>query len=207
MTRVQTTRLTLFALLCSATCGCAPPFYFGKSIHGRVVDAQTNQPLPGAVVVALWELDKFISGTGPVLTAQETTADSTGAFTIPGWGPKFRPCLTRLLNNDPTLFVFRAGYEPIRVMNADRQNVWSFIRRSDWNDSTFALQPFSGSPHDRFGQLDSLLGYFVFGACLERGFTFPRLHTEVSRERNNPIAGRDLSYLQSRLKILIGTER
>ena len=201
---VQTTRLALLGLLCSAVYGCGPPFYFAESTHGRVIDSQTKQPLPGAVVVGLWDLEEPFKASGRVLTAQETTADKDGHFTLPGWGPRFRPCLTRLTNHDPGLIVFRAGYEPIRVFNDDRHNIWSVVRRSDWDGATFELEPFSGTPHERFTQLDSLVGGLAFGACLDRGFTFPNLKTEVSREENNPVGGRDWSYLKSTLKTLIG---
>jgi len=200
---VQTTRLALLGLLCSAVYGCGPPFYFAESTHGRVIDSQTKQPLPGAVVVGLWDLEEPFKASGRVLTAQETTADKDGHFTLPGWGPRFRPCLTRLTNHDPGLIVFRTGYEPIRVFNDDRQNIWSVVRRSDWDGATIALVPFTGTPHDRFRQLRTFLGHFS-DASRRRGFTFPKLQAEVSRERNNPVSNRDWSALQGTLQNMVG---
>jgi hypothetical protein len=207
VTCVQTTRLALVALFCSAVGGCAPPFYFAESTRGRVIDAQTKQPLPGAVIIGLWDMEEPFKASGRVLTAQETTADQNGNFTLPGWGPKLRPCLARLLDHDPGLIVFRSGYEPLRVFNEDRNNVWSVVRRSDWDGATFELVPFGGTPHDRFRQLDSLVGGLAFGACLDHGFTFPNLKTEVSREQNNPVAGRDWMELQNTLRLLAGADR
>src|SRR5262245_4187710 len=90
-----------------------PDAYSAAPIHGRVVDAETQQPLAGVHVVAQWILN-----TGILLHAEtiqrfhilETVTDANGEYKLPGWGPKPRPTLSRLEEDDPRLTFFKPGY-------------------------------------------------------------------------------------------------
>lgn len=79
--------------------------------RGRVLDAQTGQPIPDAVVVILWQqIEDQTTGTRRLVTAQETFTDSQGEFvhdvrTIEGRLP------TRTLA--PRLLMFKPGYSPV----------------------------------------------------------------------------------------------
>src|SRR5262245_1627300 len=72
----------------------APPLYLREMIHGRVIDADTGQPIERAVVVADWKLYGGGIGHGGhrrSLFVEETVTDANGEFTFGKWGPKQRP--------------------------------------------------------------------------------------------------------------------
>jgi hypothetical protein len=89
--------------------------YFGE-IEGTVVDADTNQPIAGAVVYANWQaIDRTLSliqavDVGP-LYATETTTDKEGHYVLPKGGPIKVVKLDELTSNAPTIGVIKNGYE------------------------------------------------------------------------------------------------
>src|SRR5258706_4245857 len=93
----------------------APASYSGAEIRGRVVDAETKQPLEGVHVVAQW-----ILATGLIeahhdtpLQILETVTDAKGEYYLPPWGPKPRPFLAVLdWGFDPILKFFKPRYRP-----------------------------------------------------------------------------------------------
>ena len=79
--------------------------------RGRVLDAQTGQPIPDAVVVILWQrLDDEITGLRRPVTALETFTNSNGEFVhdVRAMEAKLPP---RTLA--PRLLMFRPGYTPV----------------------------------------------------------------------------------------------
>jgi hypothetical protein len=126
-----------------------PEAYSAAPIRGRVVDAETQQPLAGVHVVAQWILN-----TGMFLHAEriqrlqilETVTDAKGEYEIPGWGPKPRPPLSRLETADPRLTFFKPGYRPLDRSNNDPHD--RPLRTSRWDGKTIPLDPFRGTPDD-----------------------------------------------------------
>jgi len=88
--------IALVALL-SIILGC----YFG--ITGKVIDAETNQPIEGAVVLVEWTKTK---GYGLTYTESykvtETLSDKDGKFDLPG-------CYSPFLN-EPDVTIYKKGY-------------------------------------------------------------------------------------------------
>ena len=81
------------------------------SYRGRVVDAQTRQPIPDAVVVILWQrLDDQVEGVRRLVTAQETFTDSKGEF-IHDVREVEAKLPARTLA--PRMLMFRPGYTPV----------------------------------------------------------------------------------------------
>ena len=74
---------------------------------GRVVDAETREPIEGVVVLGVWYLDTWtIAGAvGRFYDAEETVTDEKGEFTMPGK-------TIRVLTNLGYVYVmiFKAGY-------------------------------------------------------------------------------------------------
>ena len=138
--------------------GCAPPIYFAKATHGTIVDAETKQPIAGAVVYANWDLFDELWGGGShgvqSLQVTEVVTDKDGNYLVPGWGPKRRPCFTYLDNSDPYLVILKSGYVPSGFLNAP-SNSW--VRVSEANGRALELNPFSGTPDQRYHQLSTLL--------------------------------------------------
>jgi hypothetical protein len=126
-----------------------PEAYSAAPIRGRVVDAETQQPLAGVHVVAQWILN-----TGMFLHAEriqrlqilETVTDAKGEYEIPGWGPKPRPPLSRLEEDDPRLTFFKPGYRPRDRSNNDPHD--RPLRTSRWDGKTIPLDPFRGTPDE-----------------------------------------------------------
>lgn len=106
------------ALLPISACGGAP-YYTAAPIEAWVVDAETNQPIEGAVVVANWQL---VVGSldgqryRGQLEVKETVTDQAGRFYFEGF-TKANPMLYELRNEDPKIIIFKPGYEYKKVVN------------------------------------------------------------------------------------------
>ena len=99
--------LTGLVLMAILSIGCCPVQYDGD-YTGRVVDAETGEPIEGAVVLGTWD---FVSSSvaGALYRfydAAETTTDAKGDFTVPGRGLMFLSCLDSMYAT-----VFKTGYE------------------------------------------------------------------------------------------------
>jgi hypothetical protein len=140
--------------------GCAPPIYFAKATHGTIIDAETKQPIAGAVIIANWDLYDELWGGGShgvqSMQITEVVTDTEGKYVVPGWGPRRRPLFTHLDDRDPALTAFKSGYVPRGWLNTRDRNSW--VRVSDWTGRPLELTPFRGTPHERQSQLRSLLG-------------------------------------------------
>ena len=84
--------------------------------HGRVVDADTNEPLPGAVVIVIWSKRPIVSMNGVSFfhDVREAMTDAEGRFSIqakPGWN--LNPF--RTVTRHPEIVVYKPGYGPFRV--------------------------------------------------------------------------------------------
>lgn len=90
------------------------PFVSAEMYHGKVVDAETEQPLEGSVVVVVWYKKPLISMDGPTYfhDAKEVLTDAKGEFSLDGspaidWNP-----FTYLLKQ-PDIVIYKPGYGPL----------------------------------------------------------------------------------------------
>ncbi len=96
-------------LLLLATSGCGHLVYVSSEYQGRVVDAETKTPLPGAVVVAVWYWEVPVTPHGPTMDyhdALETVTNEEGRFVVPS---KVHVTLLGRIPA-PDLVVFHPGY-------------------------------------------------------------------------------------------------
>lgn len=99
--------------------GGGSPIYIAEPIDARVVDAETGQPIKGAVVTANWQL---VAGgldgerARGQLEVMETVTDKEGRFHFDGF-VKVNLRTFELRNEDPKLIVFKAGYEYAKSVN------------------------------------------------------------------------------------------
>lgn len=127
--------------------GCAA--VFGSSLSAdatdsQVLDADTGQPIEGAVVVAYWEMHRgsFAGDSLPCGAAdvEEAVTDKDGKFHIPGWGPVHSSCDMRSF--DPFLYVFKSGYSFARVGNYPYDPPFVTSTHSEWNGKPIKLKRF-----------------------------------------------------------------
>jgi len=87
--------------------GCASAVRYDGPYEGRVIDADTGQPIEGVVVLGVWNKEYPTPG-GAVhefYDARETVTDKNGEFSIPGMG------LEILSNVTPMdVLIFKTGY-------------------------------------------------------------------------------------------------
>lgn len=147
----------VIAVLALSGCVFAPPFYWAESIHGRVVDADTGEPIEGTVVIADWKLYGGGMGHGGhrnSLLVKETLTDANGEFSFGKWGPKMRPAW-EILDKGPRLVVLKSNYTYANLWNEADSN-W-FVRGSHWDGKTIRLKKFAGTSQARINSLNSLL--------------------------------------------------
>ncbi|MFQ5658011.1 MAG: hypothetical protein ACE5G5_10750 [Candidatus Methylomirabilales bacterium] len=96
--------------------------YTGGPYRGQLLDAETRQPLEGAVVLFYWERDVYGGAGGPVaffLKAKEVLTDKEGRFHIPWFiGTSLNP-LSVVLKPKSIFFYPGYGSEIVEVTPPD----------------------------------------------------------------------------------------
>ena len=163
---------TLCVVLCSGCAIFSSPLS-ADPIDSQVVDADTGQPIEGAVVVAHWELHQG-SLTGDSLpcgaaNVEEAVTDKDGRFHIPGWGPTRFSC-GDMRQGNPTLFVFKSGYSPGGFNNASGSlSDTSTVTRthSAWANRQMKLQKFPNTDMTTFRGNSNASLFYSFNSALE----------------------------------------
>ncbi len=137
--------------------------YSAEAVEGWVVDAGTEKPIEGVIVVAHWQLKGGFEGGNPVgeLKIIETVTDQNGRYYFPSWGPKFA-WSGHLKSESPEILMFKPGYKYLGMSNRwyrDRDT-----SKSDWNGKTVKLEPFKGTLEQYADNLASLSsGLWIVG--------------------------------------------
>ena len=142
--------LVCFVLLVCPVAVCAGLFGTSLSadpIDSQVVDADTSQPIEGAVVVAYWEMHRGSLGGDNLpcgaANVEEAVTDAAGKFHISGWGPIHSSC-DGMRSFAPVFYIFKSGYYYGRVGNhpVDPTSIVSSTH-SEWNGKQLKLQKFT----------------------------------------------------------------
>lgn len=164
---------------------CATPLtYSAEEIRGQIVDAETGQPIEGAVAVAQWVLSHIGSGHyGKRLHIHETVTDRNGNYVIPAWGPKPQLPLTELVYRDPQILLFKSGYEPEGLENSKPQT--GSVRASEWDGKVIKLKKISNQ--ENLERYASRLNSFYDGLVKDmrndyEWKKYPRMTTAVYKE-------------------------
>jgi len=90
--------------------GCVYAVRVDGPYEGKVIDADTGEPIEGVVILGVWYTSQFspAGGVSNFYDARETMTDKNGEFSIPGMG-------LRVLSNLQPMdaLIFKAGYEYI----------------------------------------------------------------------------------------------
>lgn len=101
----------VIALTTTAACSQIPgKKYFSSETRIRVIDAETKEPIEGAIVVANWQTSNGHSF--PIFSFElfEVTTDAQGYFELPAWSTT-RELRTEALNEEaPEIRIFKPGY-------------------------------------------------------------------------------------------------
>lgn len=98
----------IFLVLISA--GCSFLVSYESPYKGRVIDAETKQPIEGVVVLGVWysESPTIAGVVGKYFDAKETVTDKTGEFELSGQGLRVFSNLSGM-----HVLIFKAGYKYI----------------------------------------------------------------------------------------------
>ena len=154
--------------------------YSAEAIDAQIVDAKTNQPLEGVIVVAHWEVSRVVPSFVPImpfgndprgpfqLQIMETVTDANGRFHFPAWGPLSVPPLAALGDRDPGLIFFKEGYVPWGASGYHPSTFdysASSTRSSQVNGTTIKLKKFEGDLQAYAAQFTNLsvnLGFATY---------------------------------------------
>jgi hypothetical protein len=103
--------ITFFAVIIFLP-GCVYAARVDGPYEGKVIDADTGEPVEGVVILGVWYTSQFspAGATHNYYDARETVTDKNGEFSIPGMG------LRVLSNLEPMDFlIFKSGYEYIGI--------------------------------------------------------------------------------------------
>lgn len=177
-------------VLAVAACAMGAPVYTAEPFSAQVVDAETGQPVAGAVIVANWEL---VSGglDGPrhlgQLEVKETVTDERGQFSFPGF-TRPNPALGELRGSDPRVLVFKGGYEAATYHGSlDPRNQGGARRRASIDGKVLKLarlKPTMTGPKFDVMQFHGLLNTQLFrivGDCQWQ--KAPRLFLAMDEEK------------------------
>ena len=87
--------------------------FYDKTNSGAVIDAETNKPIEGAIVVGMWRLSQFPGeGFGGYAKVTLVTTDKDGRFAIPWW-VRFKPWKFYMYLTDlaPEIYIYKPGYK------------------------------------------------------------------------------------------------
>jgi hypothetical protein len=91
---------------------CIHAIQLDETYAGRIIDAETKEPIEGVVVLGTWYTAQFspAGSTHNFYDARETLTKGNGEFSIPGMG-------VRIMSNlEPMhVLIFKAGYEHLNV--------------------------------------------------------------------------------------------
>lgn len=135
-----------------------PFIYFGTSIEGRVIDAETNAPLEGVVVVLQWGLSAVLGDGGhggETVYHTDTITNKDGNYKFSAWGPRIVGPFNQVTGWEPEITLYKRGYKPIGL-NSHRRFNGGFVLFSDRDGETIKLEKFKGSLIDYKNAIGSL---------------------------------------------------
>ena len=113
----------LLIISLAQTCQAEWPLYSKPEYRGRIIDAETKQPIEGAVAVVLYYKENLIGGPGgpnsDVFKAREVLTDAKGDFYFPS-----HSSLHIITKGDMVRFIF---YKPGYMASNGPMNIDSFL--------------------------------------------------------------------------------
>ena len=144
---------SLFLLVTTFVTGCG---IVNLPFTGQVTDAETGEPIEGAIIVALWTGNAGLIGARSICYHVESAiSDENGGFRIPGWVGTEGFWAAR---RSATTYAYKRGYEEASVSKVYKNN----IKYMD----EIKMKKFTGSNAEWFKYLNRLVSRTF---CLEAG--------------------------------------
>lgn len=101
----------LIILFSASTCSAGWVVFHKPEYRGRLIDAETKEPIEGAVVVAMYQKYPIISGPGggssEIIHIKEALTDEKGEFVIPSYWTLMGPNATEYRTE---FIIYKPGY-------------------------------------------------------------------------------------------------
>ena len=144
MNRLCLTFALSLLLLPLTACGLS-----GGPLEGRVLEAGTNKPIPGAIVVARWQgtYSQIVDSQDVCYHVESTTTDAQGRYQIPAWKEKSKGLM------------FSAGPWLIDAYKTGYETYWpaAYSATEDYKRNIRYLKPFTGTKAERLKYLIQML--------------------------------------------------
>ena len=170
MNRLRLTFALFLLLLPLTACGLS-----GGPLEGRVLEAGTNKPIPGAIVIVRWQgtYSQIVDSQDVCYHVESATTDAEGRFRTSGWveqkmrGPFFSP-------GGWDITAYKAGYE----------TDWpaAYSATEDYKRNIRYLKPFTGTKAERLKYLERLNWVTRCGAAEESEKNLLPLRKALYRE-------------------------
>jgi len=129
-------------------------FYESPGFRITVVDKETGQPLADVHALAEWVQYGFHGRNGPLMV-QDAVSRRDGVLTFPAWGRIRGSNAGLVINSDPVVTLYKAGYKVLAIFNAvpigieETDQVRGFFQ----DGQTIAIEPIQWSPAEWVEQL------------------------------------------------------
>lgn len=198
-------RLLLVLVLAVSAVGlsvCSKPQWSG-ALGGQVVDAATGDAISGAIVLVNWQIKGLEGYPGGQLAIFERLSDEQGRFQTDRWGPRLAPGMLSLSQVDPaapTVWVFKNGYEPLRVLRFGKAHSHPVAGR------TLPLRRYEGALSDYARQVEmfwmtpgsNLLAHCEWREATQLFTAMVQLHAELQAAGVENSLPRELPMCQPR---------
>lgn len=139
--------LCLLLALFASLAGCSKAWQ-SDAIEAQVVDASTGAPMADAIVLVNWQIKGMEGYPMKQLAIFERVSDVHGRFQTPAWGPKRPPFFTMVDNSDPTVRIYKKGYEPLVIIKSNNAPGSPHV-----HGQTLRLRRFEGDLNDYSQQM------------------------------------------------------
>ena len=138
--------IALYCLFLLPACDTDPGYSSGKELRGVIVNADTGEPIPDAIVVAKWITSTGTAGGSELVCfhAGTATTNAAGEYYMPAWREK-NPFSAKY-ERDIFVYAYKAGYRWHYRFPPEEGYITQYI--------TDKLVPFHGTAKERLEYLD-----------------------------------------------------